>query len=233
GTKETTAGAHLVSMAVNNPSRVHFGMNKRACAATRPEYDVLFRSGKDFERYDPERHGRWEIAKAADGKFKVRLVEEGTGGDPLGLAPEPDVEAVGTSTTFAAESHLRDYLAKHLDQVEVGLTLHQGPDGDVGIEFSTAIGVIDLLAIDKSGGFVVIELKVGKSPDSVVGQVLRYRTWVRKHLAKEAAVRAVIVAEAVTDKIRYAIDGLDGIDLLEYEIQFLVRRVPELEKQLG
>jgi hypothetical protein len=126
-------------MAVNNPSRVHFFSNKKPCRSTRPEYDVLFRKGKAFERYDPQRHGVWEIARASDGKLVVRLAEEGSGSD-LDDSAGGDLDELG-GTTFAAESHLRDYLAKDLGQVEAGLTLYQGPDGEIGIEPETTVGV--------------------------------------------------------------------------------------------
>ena len=230
GTKTNTLGAHLVSMCVNNPSRVHFpsARNARSFPFRRsPELEILFRSGGIFERYDPRRHGIWEIVKGTDDKLLNRLSSEAAV-TPSGADIEPDLETevdvtiVGGST-FAAESHLRDYLARNLDQIEQGLDLYRDPDGAVGIESATDVGIIDLLATDRDGGFVVIELKVGKSPDSVVGQALRYRSWVSRHLANGAPARAVIVAEAISDKIRYATDGLGGFGLLEYEIHFSVR----------
>src|SRR5208337_498229 len=47
-------------------------------------------------------------------------------------------------------------------------------NGRSGIEFPTAVGPIDILAIDASGDFFVFELKRARSPDHAIGQPTRY-----------------------------------------------------------
>ena len=50
----------------------------------------------------------------------------------------------------------------------------------IGRQVSTAFGkLIDLLALDRSGSLIVIELKKDKTPREVVAQVLDYGSWVR------------------------------------------------------
>ncbi|MCY1460399.1 hypothetical protein D9M71_779550 [compost metagenome] len=44
---------------------------------------------------------------------------------------------------------------------------------------------IDILAVDRNGAFVVIELKVSPGYDRVIGQLLRYMNWVRRDLAEQ------------------------------------------------
>lgn len=55
----------------------------------------------------------------------------------------------------------------------------------IGRQVLTAFGnYIDLLAIDRDGNLVVIELKRDKTPRDVVAQVLDYASWVRKLTAE-------------------------------------------------
>lgn len=50
----------------------------------------------------------------------------------------------------------------------------------VGRQTPTAHGkYIDLLALDRSGGLVIIELKKDRTPREIVAQVLDYASWVR------------------------------------------------------
>jgi endonuclease len=235
GTRMNTLGAHLVSMAVNNPSRVHFGgRGKRPYPYRfRPEMEILFRKGNAFERYNPKRHGIWQIIKGQDGKPLNRLAQEGAESPETPTESGIDevvVDAIAavSATAFAAESHLRDYLAKNLGQIEPGLSLYHGEDDVVGVEYSVAVGIIDLLAVDRNGGLVVIELKVGKAADSVVAQALRYRNWVKRNMSSGRPVRAFVIAETITDKVRYSVEGLTGFTVFEYEMQFRVHEVGSL-----
>src|SRR5208337_786081 len=57
-------------------------------------------------------------------------------------------------------------------------------NGRSGIEFPTAVGPIDILAIDASGDFFVFELKRARSPDHSIGQPTRYMGWVQQTIGK-------------------------------------------------
>jgi len=76
---------------------------------------------------------------------------------------------------------------------------------------------------------VVIELKVGRGPDAVCGQLLRYKGWVKRHLAKGGRVRGYIIARHISDRIRYAVADVDDVYLKEYELDLRLKEVPELE----
>lgn len=97
----------------------------------------------------------------------------------------------------------------------------------VGRQYSTTVGPIDLLAQDrKSGEFVVIELKKGRSADKVFGQLSRYMGWVRKNLATGQNVVGVIVGSGIDDKLRAARDAHDTeVLLVEYDSRVAVRVV--------
>jgi len=96
-------------------------------------------------------------------------------------------------------------------------------DGDiVGQQFQTSIGRIDILAQRKDGkGWLVIELKKGRSGDQVVGQLLRYIGWIKKEKAQEKdEVRGLIIVGDKTDKLKYAIETVKNIDLMVYSVNF-------------
>jgi endonuclease len=218
-TNTNTLQCQIIICTVNHPSRVHYPENKKPRLAD-SQYDFLFRPERGkLELYDAERHGQWCIMESDDGVLTVT-------NRVLGGATEGrDTDDRG----FAAEAHLRDYLALHLTEVEPGLELYTEEDGTDGIEYQTDVGRIDILAIDKSGRFVVIELKVDDAPDKVCGQLLRYMGWVKRHLADGQPVRGIIIGQFLSDKVRYAMADVPLVDLHEYELSLRLRTVPRLE----
>jgi RecB family endonuclease NucS len=98
------------------------------------------------------------------------------GGDEGSSDPEQALE-------FAFEAHLRDFLAKNLDRIETGLRLYASPE-HTGVEFPVDGGRIDLLAVDRNGKFVVIELKLSQGRNKTLGQLLYYMGWVDQHLGR-------------------------------------------------
>lgn len=130
---------------------------------------------------------------------------------------------------FAAEAHLRDFLAGNLDLIEHGLELFTDDNGNAGVEYVIAVGRIDILAIDSDGNFLVVELKVGKGPDDVCGQIMRYVSWVKRHLAKGKKVRGLIIAKSIPDKIRYALADSENIEAHEYNMNISLKPVPHID----
>ncbi|TNF32502.1 MAG: DUF91 domain-containing protein [Deltaproteobacteria bacterium] len=211
-TNRNTISCQIIVCTVNHASRVHYPENKKPRKANL-QYDFLFRPTRgELELFDSAKHGDWEIVEQEDGRNLVRRID----------APEP---VPSESGIFAAEAHLRDYLADHLELIEPGLSLYADEDGNAGVEYTTPVGRIDILAQDANEGLVVIELKVSKGPDAVVGQVLRYKGWVVHHLAVGKPVRGVIVAGHITDRIRYAVSQVADVMLLEYELAVTLKAV--------
>lgn len=231
GTNANSVSCHIILCTVNHPSRIHYLSNKEPRIAD-GKYDFLFRPERGHvELYDPEVHGVWEIFEGDDGRPSVRQRDDGVGEGGRLPAPRKDEDAPAEEgDAFAEESHLRDYLAQHLETVEEGLQLYADEDGNAGVEYQTPIGRIDILAVDRNDDFVVIELKVSRGSDAVSGQLLRYRSWVKRHLAEGRAVRGVIIANSFSDRVRYSLADIDDVTLMKYELSITLHRVPNLDE---
>ena len=92
---------------------------------------------------------------------------------PTASDDEPSDLGELAETSISLERDIEDHLVHHLDSIESGLRL-------VGRQISTDVGRIDILAEDRSGVRVVIEVKVGEAKDSAVGQIARYLGWYAK-----------------------------------------------------
>jgi hypothetical protein len=220
-TNTNTIQCQIIVCTVNHLSRIHYSENQKPRLCT-SQYDFLFRPERGkLVLYDSARHGQWEIAESGDGRLTVCRADEKSGdGEPL---QTPDGHA------FAAEEHLREYLVQHLDILEEGLQLFVDDGDTIGVEYSTPIGRMDILAVDKDGGLVVIELKVGRGHDAVCGQIMRYTSWLKRHLANGRRVRGFIIAQHISDRIRYAVADIDEVYLKEYELHMTLRDVPDLD----
>lgn len=203
--QHNTIDAHLSRMSTNVPVRVHYN-------AKPGQDDLFFRiDTQRFRRYDPSLDPP-PIYKGGDA---VRQDD---------LETNEDDTAVSDSE-FAYESDLRDYLAKNLTLIEPGLRLFDD-EGITGVEYPAGGRYIDILAIDSQRGFVVIELKVSRGYDKVIGQILRYMGWVRQNLADQGqAVRGLIVAREITDDLKLACAEAGRVDLYEYQLSLTVRRL--------
>jgi restriction endonuclease Mrr len=124
---------------------------------------------------------------------------------------------------FPLEKFLEEFLVANWDKTIFGkrLALYT-EDDEPATQYVTDVGVIDILARDKStNDWVVIELKKGKPSDGVLGQLLRYMGWVKKHKAGAGeGVEGIIVGSAPDDKIKYAMLVNDGISFYTYKVRF-------------
>lgn len=196
--KQGTVHAHLIRFATNVPTRLHYN--------PKPDEDLLYRVDPgNFRLYDP-------------------------GNDPSPIhadtvingAPEDQPEEPGE---FAYESDLRDFLAKNLSLLEPGLQLYQ-EEGITGVEFPAGGRFIDLLAVDAQERYVVIELKVSKGYDRVIGQLLRYMAWIEKnHADPGQAVRGIIAARQISNDLKLACSYLPNVKLFEYELSVKLHEV--------
>lgn len=201
--KEGTISAHLIRFSTNARSRLHY--------SPRPDEDLLFQvDGSRFRGYDPS-NDPLPIHSEADTTTPVS--ESQADGEPEG------------PSEFAYESDLRDFLAKNLSIIEPGLRLFE-EEGITGVEFPVGGRFIDILAIDAQRGLVVIELKVSRGYDRVVGQILRYMAWIQSHHAEPSqSVRGIIIAREISADLKLACSYLPMVSLLEYQLSVTVRKV--------
>ena len=200
---------HIEGMSINNPNRKHHQNIKPGSG-----HDLFYKLGSD-------RYRLWNAE--TDGRPTYR-------GDPKpdalstlnGEASEEQDEAGGSE--FAYERDLQNYLAKNLQRIEPGLRLYEEEE-ITGLEFQAGGRYIDILAVDAQGGYVVIELKVSRGYDRVIGQLLRYIAWVEKNMETSRPVRGIIVAKEITEELKLAASRIEGVRLIEYEIEFRLRPI--------
>lgn len=213
--KRNTVMMHVEGMSVNNSIRKHHPSVKPGSG-----HDLFYKLGPDQFRLwqkesDPAPIYKQDIEKQTAENSENVGEEEGDSVD------ESSVEA---ERGFALENHLQSYLVRNLGIVEPGLRLYE-EEGITGVEFNVGGRFIDILAIDKEGRFVVIELKVSRGYDRVVGQLLRYMGWVEKNMEPTQPVRGIIVANEITADLKLATSRIPGISLIEYEFSFKLRSV--------
>jgi hypothetical protein len=211
--KDGTIMAHLVGFSVNAPaSRWHPTLRKEA---------FLFSLGDGrYRLWNPETDGQWVVTETG-----VQLVE--------GDAPQPDevngdegvTEIANVEATISLERDMEASLVTALQQLEPGMVLYskdevRGQQLDTGI-----VGRLDLLAVDKNGALVVIELKVGRADDRAVAQTMRYMGWVQRELAGGKPVRGILVAREFGDGAKFAALALPALTLKEYRVAFTFNTV--------
>lgn len=220
---DRTINAQILVCCVNSQTRVHYPENQRPRKADHI-YDFLYKVDRGMvELYNTEKHGFWEIQYDEFGKLQVGLTSEAR---EIGVEkPQVQTSTDDHSFSFALESHLRDFLVKNLPSISIGnskLSLFYDEDGQDGVEYITSVGVIDILAKDEEGNFVVIELKVGKGSDVVTGQIARYMGWVKKNLADKnnTTVKGIIISNDIDDRLKYATSWIPDITIFKYSINF-------------
>lgn len=199
--KQGTVAAHLVRLSTNVPTRLQY--SPRADGSDDKFYKI---DSSHFRLYEPGR-------------------------DPTPVSElTPEVEELSdvspeASSEFAYEHDLRDYLARNLHIIEPSLKLYTD-EGITGVEFPVGGRYIDILAVDGAGGYVVIELKVSKGYDRVVGQLLRYVSWIkRNHAESGQRVRGIIIAKQISEDLRLACSEVPSVSLYEYALSVTVKQV--------
>lgn len=201
--KEGTISAHLIRFSVNAASRLHYN--------ARPDEDMLFQlDGSHFRIYNASTDPTPIHSKADAVIVRENFVE-------MSEAESPQ--------EFAYESDLKGFLAKNLSLLESGLQLYQD-EGISGIEFPVGGRFIDILAIDAERRLVIIELKVSRGYDRVVGQILRYMAWIKQHQAEPGqGVRGIIAAREISEDLKLACSYTPNVSLYEYELSVALRKI--------
>jgi endonuclease len=201
--KESTVIAHFNRMSVNSTSRHH--------TSFKPVIDdLLYKINSHTYRLYDQENDPPPFHQTREKSIGETVRETPNYPTTIG---EPE-----ESKEFAYERDLQNFLIKNLHLIEEGLKLYED-EGIKGIEFPVGGRYIDILAVDKNNDYVVIELKVSKGYDRVIGQLLRYVSWIRKNLADEGQkVRGVIIAREISEDLKLACGEIPNIDLFEYQM---------------
>ena len=215
--KSNTVGLHVDGMSVNNFTQ------RRHSPQIKPgkDWDLFYKEGsREFRLWDPEKDSapRYKADPDTDTAENVAWTDD--------IAGETSEEDDPGSRKFAFERDLQNYLVQNLGLLEPGLKLYKDEDGEFdGVEFPAGQRRIDILAVGADSAYVVVETKVSRAYDRVVGQILRYMGWVKENLAGEASVRGVIVASEISKDLILATSSVENIRLVEYEISFSLKSV--------
>lgn len=216
--KSNTVMMHVEGMSINSKGRKHHP-TIRANAG----WDLFYKiSPKEFRLWDPEKDPApiyKNIIEAAEEEMLSGAIPENE------EEADSDVEYAG-ARTFAFERDLQSYLVKNLPLLESGLHLYEDEDRQFnGIEFPVGQRYIDILAVGSDGAFVVIETKVSRAYDRVIGQLLRYMGWIKENVANGMPVRGIIVASEISTDLKLAASLIENVKLVDYEISFSLKYV--------
>ena len=207
--KSKTVQMHVEGMAVNSTNRKHHPNIRPGTG-----FDL-------FYKLEPNRYRLWDKENDPKPVYRDNLLQAQSQSDPLEHGEDEGEPDSAGDREFAFEKDLRNYLAQNLQVLESGLRLYEDEDREfTGIEFPVGGRFIDILAVDRDGGLVVIELKVSRGYDRVIGQLLRYMAWITKHLGNGRPVRGAIVASEITEDLKLAASLVQGIKLWQYQLSF-------------
>ena len=203
--KKGTISAHLVRSSINSPSRIYHNTSSSG------DDDLLFQiDSQKFRLFDP--------LNDPDPIYKTK--------NSIDDIDDDKEETFNHEVSkFAYEKDLQNYLSKNLYKIDSGLKLYED-EVISGIEFPVGNRFIDILALDTDNNYVVIELKVSKGYDRVVGQTLRYIAWIKKNQADEdQSVRGIIIAKEISEDLKLACSEISNIMLYEYELSVSVNKI--------
>lgn len=139
----------------------------------------------------------------------------------------PDLSAVKTfdeEIRFHAEQELEDFLETHWKKTSFAA----GYDFVARQMTLDDAGRLDILAKSKDGKeYLIIELKLGRASDRVVGQLQSYMGYflTSGYCANGETVRGVIIGSSEDPKIRHALKVTSNIEFYVYEMQFNMRKI--------
>jgi hypothetical protein len=113
---------------------------------------------------------------------------------------------------------LRAMLVDQPALLEPGLSVYAGEKGTpLGAGYTSAVGVIDLLATDADGNLVVVMVAAPNEGADLISGVLQRIGWVRKHVSGGSQrVRGIVLMDQVRDSIVYAAAAV--ADTVEFKI---------------
>jgi RecB family endonuclease NucS len=137
-----------------------------------------------------------------------------------GAAVDAEAEvAKAVDTAFGLERDLQLALRRNIEQLEAGLAI---VDGDR--EQSVPSGRIDIMARDRDGATVVIELKAGEADREAIGQLLAY---MGDLMGEGSRPRGILVAREFTPRAVSASRAVPSLRLVRYGFHFTFETIAD------
>lgn len=130
-----------------------------------------------------------------------------------------EIVAKNQGKTFELETHLQKFLRDEIEQLESGLVIVDG-----GNERSVKSGEIDILAQDKNGDFVVIELKKDIARREAIGQIAGYMGDIMRE-ETVGSVRGILIASSFDKSCQSAVHAVPHLSLKRYRYNFMFEEV--------
>ncbi|MCG7491319.1 endonuclease NucS [Vibrio sp. Of14-4] len=158
---------------------------------------------------------KWQKTHYAWYKSKVKRGEIDVPGFTMTdtINEENDVQG-SIEASLSLEKDLHSYLARNIQDIEDGLSIVEG-----GIEYVLDAGRIDILAKDKTGQLVVIELKAGKAKDAALGQLLGYIGCLSES-SDTSNIRGILIASDFDKRVVFGVKAISNVKLVKYQISF-------------
>ncbi len=160
-------------------------------------------------------HYAWYKSKLKSGAIEVPELSVDENGNDSKECDEAEIEET-FEASLSLEKDLHSYLAARVEKLEAGLRIVEN-----GFEFQIDAGRIDILAKDRDGNLVVIELKAGKAKDNALGQIIGYMgcmTTIEKF--QNIPIRGILIASGFEQRVVYAAKALPNLKLVRYHLSF-------------
>lgn len=154
---------------------------------------------------DLELHEVDVLAAAVEPSAAEELKRETPARPGRNLLREP-----GPAVLHLSSAQVRTLVAEQPTLLEPKLSIYSDEKGhDVGLDFPTPVGTIDLLARSPDGSFVVVMVPEPGDTDTLVPEILARVGYVRKHVAaSRKPVRGIVVIDEIPEELAYAAAGV-------------------------
>jgi Endonuclease NucS len=132
--------------------------------------------------------------------------------DSVETSSVPDIAESAQSPQFKVEREMQLAIRSDLSAIEAGLVAI-----DEGVEVTTAVGRIDILARDITQKLVVIELKVGACPTGAIEQVQGYAHTLSEEWNEPT--RTILIAGSFNPRLMAAAKRIPELQLASYTYQ--------------
>jgi hypothetical protein len=200
------------------------GENVRFCPNCGNDAGALSLSGKDA-RPKVGRMARLPVRaarKASEAELELaHPADPGDSSDSSGPVRAAPRKAPAPALLVPEPASVREMLGGRPELLEAGLRVHADAQGKpVGVDFSTEVGEVDLLARDAAGNFVVVMVAAQGQGEDYIAEVLQRIGWVRKHLATGSEkVRGILLMDQPPESLSYAAAAVaDTVTLKTYRM---------------